>query len=241
MDTTIKKLPVFQIFKDAFNDFNKDQSRWRIFWLLNFVFCAVFNMLPKGFANPLSLVWSFGFYVFWCTFFRFYYQKKPYFHLQKVFASAVPSSKMIFITFALTMFLLLVPFIPLMMGFKGQYLIFFERYMSAIQSGQTSLLNMTIFSVIFLFLSPVAFCRPYLAFIAAVQGLNGSLRKTFKKTQNNYFAFLSLMFFLNLPCFIAYQADILLNCHGWFSVGFYSVYLIYFNLVFAKVYDWFNV
>jgi len=112
--------------------------------------------------------------------------------------------------------------------------------MEALQSPETSLVNTTIFSVFFLVLSPIAFCRPYLAWISALQGYSGSIRKVFKKTSGNYLKFLGLMFILNLPGFFVYEADTLLNCHGWFSVGFYSIYILFFNIVFTKVYDWFN-
>ena len=240
MTQEVKILPVLKILKEAYFALNQKQNKQHLFWAGSFIFCAVFNLLPKGFANPLSLVWAVGFYVFWCVFFRFYYQKKPYFSWQKIFASAVPSSKMIFITCALTMFMILVPFLPLMMGFKGKYLVFFEGYMSALQSPQTSLLNVMIFSTFFLMLSPIAFCRPYLAWISALQGYSGSVRKIFKKTQGNYFSFLGLVVLLDIPCIFAHEADIFLHCHGFFLVGFYSIYLIYLNIVFAKVYDFFN-
>ena len=240
MVENIKILPVFETLKSAFFEMNKRQHEWHIFWFSHLAFCVLFNLLPNGFSNPFSLLWAVGYYVFWCVFFRFYYQKKPYLSWRKVFSSAIPSSKMVFITFLLMFFLLMVPYIPLLMGFNNKYLTFFEHYMEALQAPETSLLNVTIFSIIFLFLSPIAFVKPYLAWISALQGYSGSIRKVFKKTKGNYFAFLKLMFFLNLPCFFIYQADTLLNCHGWFSVGFYSIYLIYANIVFAKVYDWFN-
>lgn len=239
MTEDIKRLPVMMTLKTAYERLNQTQNVWRVFWLVNFAFCAVFNLLPKGFANPFSLVWSVGYYVFWCVFFRVCYQKKPYLMWQKVVASAVPSSKMIFITFVLLVFLLFLPYIPLMLGFKGQYLLYFERYMAMLQAPEISLFNVAVFSVIFLLCAPIAFCRPYLAFISAVQGLSGSVRKIFKKTQGNYLPFLALMIALNLPCLLVYELDTLLMCHGWFQVGFYSIYLIYFNIVFATVYNTF--
>ncbi len=124
-------------------------------------------------------------------------------------------------------------------AFHNKYLLLFERYMSALQMPQTSVLNVLVFSIIFLLISPFAFCKPYLAWISALQGYSGSIRKVFKKTKGNNIKFFSLIFLLNLPCFVAYGADVMLKCHGWFSVGFYSIYLIYFNIVFAKVYEYF--
>ena len=239
MDDDTKVLPVWGILEKTYLYLKTNEKDLRPFWIVHFLLCAVFNLLPGGFSNPISLIWSLLYYVFWCVFFRFYYQKKPYFCISKVCASAIPSSKMIFITFGLLFFLLILPFLPLLMGFNNKYLLFFERYMEMLQAPQMGLLNMAIFSLIFLLISPFAFSRPYLAWISALQGFSGSVRKVFKKTKGNNLTFIALMFLLNLPCFFVYEADIFLKCHGWFSVGFYSIYLLYFNIVFAKVYDWF--
>jgi len=239
MSDEIKILPVWKILKRAYIYMHLNEKDLRPIWFVHILLCAVFNMLPGGLANPVSLAWSLTYYVFWCVFFRLYYQKKPYFCFSKICASAVPSSKMIFITFGLLFFLLILPFIPLLMGFHNKYLLIFEQYMSALEVPETSLLNVFVFSVIFLLISPFAFCRPYLAWISALQGLSGSIRKVFRKTAGNNLRFILLILVLNLPCLAAYEADVLLGCHGWFSVGFYSFYLIFFNIVFAKVYDYF--
>lgn len=239
MADKVKKLQLTDILKQSYLYMRLHENSLRPIWLIHILFCVIFNFLPGGFTNPISLLWSVCYYIFWCAFFRFYYQKKPYLCASKICASAIPSSKMIFITFSLLFFLIVLPFIPLMMGFHNKYLLIFERYMAALQVPETSVFNVLIFSLIFLLISPFAFCRPYLAWISALQGYSGSIRKVFKKTTGNNIRFLSLIFLLNLPCFVAYGADVLLHCHGWFSVGFYSIYLIYFNIVFAKVYDFF--
>jgi len=236
---TGKTLQVMNTLKQAYVYLRRNEHMLRPIWFAHLLLCVLFNLLPGGLSNPISLLWSIIYYVFWCIFFRMYYHKRPYFCVARICASAIPSSKMIFITFALLFFLLILPFIPLLMGFHNKYLFVFERYMSALQVPETSILNVFVFSLIFLFISPFAFCRPYLAWISALQGLSGSVRKVFRKTSGNNLRFMLLMFLLNFPCLIAYGADILLQCHGWFLVGFYSFYLIYFNLVFAKVYDYF--
>ncbi len=239
MTEEVKTLHVIEILKQAYDYMSGHEKSLHRIWLTHFILCAVFNLLPNGFSSPISLIWSLIYYVFWCIFFRMYYQKKPYFCFSKVCASAIPSSKMIFITFGLLFFLLILPFLPLLMGFNNKYLLFFEKYMTALQTPSTSLLNVSVFSLLFLLISPFAFCRPYLAWISALQGFSGSVRKVIKKTTGNNFHFMTLMFLLNLPCIVAFEIDTLLGCHGWFSVAFYSIYLIYCNIVFAKVYDYF--
>ncbi len=235
----LKILSIKEILIQAYRQMVCCEKVLRLFWLINFAFCAFFNLVSNGFSNPLSLLICLVYYVFWCIFFRVYYQKKPYFSSSKIFASAVPSSKMIFITLALLFALIALPFLPLMMGFNKQYLSFFEQYMSILQSPETSLMNVAVFSIVFLLISPLALCRPYLAWISALQGYSGSLRKVFKKTRGNYLKFLTLMIVLHIPCFLIFIVDNFLITHGWLSAGFYSIYLIYFNLVFAKVYDFF--
>ena len=239
MTEEVKILNVSAVLKEAYAYMSANERNLHKIWLIHFALCAVFNLLPGGFSNPISLVWSLGYFVFWCVFFRIYYQKKPYFCFSKICASAIPSSKMIFITFVLLFFLLILPFLPLLMGFNNRYLLMFEKYMTALQTPSTSLLNVSVFSLLFLLISPFAFCRPYLAWISALQGFSGSVRKVFKKTVGNNLRFMLLMFLLNLPCILAFEIDTLLGCHGWFLAAFYSIYLIYCNVVFAKVYNHF--
>lgn len=239
MIETIKILKPFDIFRQAYDYMSLRERSLRRFFVLNFLFCAGFNLLDGGLSNPFSLVIALAYYVFWCVFFRTYCHRKPYFAPSKILAGAVPSSKMFFITFVLVFMLLLLPFVPLLMGFNDQYLLFFEKYMEAIQSPQTNVLNMMIFSVIFLFISPVVFVRPYLAWISALQGFSGSVRKVFRQTKGNYFSLLFLMTLIQVPPFLSYGTDEFLECHGWFSVVFCSFYLVYTNLIFAKVYDFF--
>ncbi|MBO4294088.1 MAG: hypothetical protein J6W11_01410 [Alphaproteobacteria bacterium] len=238
-DMTHHILPVGQVLKEAYKYFLENEKKIHPVWLVHFVLCVALNLIPKGFANPLSLLWSVTYYVFWCVFFRIYYRKKPYLCLSKVCASAVPSTKMIFMTFGIVLLLVLLPYIPLLMGFNNKYLIVFERYMAALQAPQMSLFNVAVFSLVFLSVSPIIFCRPYLAWISSLQGYSGSIKKVFKKTKGNDMSFFYLMLLLNLPCFAVYGIDTMIGCHGWLSAAFYSIYLIYCNIVFAKVYDFF--
>ncbi len=234
-----KILNPLNIFRQAYEYVCLRERSLRRFFICNFLFCIFFNLLEGGLSNPLSLVLALGYYVFWCVFFRNYYHKKPYFSLSKILAGAVPSSKMFFIMFVLVFILLLLPFVPLLMGFNDVYLIFFEKYMAALQSPQTSVFNMFVFLSIFLVISPVVFVCPYMAWISALQGLTGSIKKVFKKTKGNYFSFLLLMSVAQLPSSLACSVDTLLECHGFFACVFCSFYLVYMNVVFAKVYDYF--
>ena len=125
------------------------------------------------------------------------------------------------------------------LGFDDKYLLFFEKYMEALQNVEASILNQVVLAVILLIISPLIICRPYFAWISSLQGLNASMRKAFRKTEGNYGNFMLIMLILNIPCLIVYELDMYLECHGWLSVGFYSIFFIYLNLVFAKLYEFF--
>lgn len=239
IDSDIKILPVRQTLKEAYQYMVQNEKAIHPIWFIHIVLCAVINLMEGGFSNPLSLIWLVAYYIFWCVFFRMYYQKKPYFSFKKIGASVLPSTKMFFMTFSLILLLVVLPYIPLLMGFHNRYLAAFERYMAAIQAPEMSLYNSAVFSLVFIVISPIVFCRPYLAWISSLQGCSGSIKKVFKRTKGNDMSFMYLMFLLNIPCFIVYGFDMMLGCFGWFSVVFYSIYLIYFNIVLAKVYDFF--
>jgi len=234
-----KILPVLGILKQAYQYMRDNEKAIHPVWFVHIVLCVAINLIEGGFSNPLSLLWSVAYYIFWCVFFRLYYQKKPYLSFKKIGSSVLPSTKMFFMTFAILFLLVILPYIPLLMGFHNRYLAVFERYMAAMEAPQMSLYNVMIFSAIFLVISPIVFCRPYLAWISSLQGCSGSIKKVFKRTKGNDMPFVYLMILLNLPCIAVYGFDTLLGCGGWFSAVFYSVYLIYFNVVFAKVYDFF--
>lgn len=239
MADEIKRLPVKEIFNKAFRYFQANQKTLRFFWLANLILLGIFSLIPKGFSNPYSMLWLLVYYVYWCGFFRLYYQKKPYFFTKEIFGSMVPSTKIFFITLFAAFLLVILPYLPLLMGFNDSYLIFFERYMEALQNVEGSLLNRMAFTIVLILISPLIICRPFFAWISALQGYNGSMRKAFRKTEGNYWNFVTVMFLLNLPCALIYELDLYLSCHGWLSGVFYSLFFLYLNLVFAKMYDFF--
>ena len=239
MAEEIKNIPIEKIFKASLAHLHTSQPVLRCFWLANFVILGAFALIPGGLSNPLSIVWLLCYYVYWCGFFRFYFKKKPYFLTIDIFGSIVPSTKIFFITVLAAFLLIILPYLPLFMGFNEKYLLFFEKYMQALQNAEANIINQIILSAVLLIISPLIICRPYFAWISSLQGLNGSMRKAFHKTEGNYWRFVWIMIVLNLPSLAIYEMDKYLGCHGWLSVGFYSIFFIYLNLVFAKLYDFF--
>lgn len=239
MAETLKKLNIKEVFSGAALQLETNSRVLRWFWLANMVFLSAFRFIDGGFSNPLSIVWLGVYYVYWCVFFRVCYHKKPYLQTKVIIGSIVPSTKIVFITLIFAFLLVLLPFLPLFMGFNNQYLLFFEKYMMALQNMEAGILNQTIFALILILVSPQILCRPYFAWIASLLGQRGSLRKAFRKTAGNNLRFMAVMFLLNLPCVIIWEADLYLGCEGWLAVAFYSIFFLYINLVFAKMYDFF--
>lgn len=239
MADEIKHIPIEKVLKSALTHMQTSSKQLRYFWLANFAFLSAFALIPDGLSNPLSIVWLMLYYIYWCGFFRVYFKKKPYFLTMDIFGSIIPSTKIFFITVLAAFLLIILPYLPLFMGFNEKYLLFFEKYMEALQNAEAGILNQVVLAIILLIISPIIICRPYFAWISSLQGLNGSMRKAFRKTEGNYWRFAYIMMILNLPCIVIYELDLYLGCHGWLSVGFYSIFFIYLNLVFAKLYEFF--
>lgn len=237
--TQESRFSVKSVLSDAALYLESNQKMMRMFWLANFLFLILFRFIEGGFSNRISIFWLLAYYIYWCVFFRVYYDKKPYFDLRAFLGSAGPSIKIVFITLLVALLLALLPYLPLLMGFNGRYLVFFEEYMAALENIEANILNQVVFSLILILISPLIICRPYFAWISSILGLSGSMRKAFRKTEGNYFQFILAMLFLNLPCVLVLEADKYLQCHGWLAVSFYSIFFLYFNLVFAKMYDFF--
>lgn len=240
MSDCIKKIRVLDILSQTFLFSKEKPKMFCAFSFINFVFLALFMHIDGGLSNKISIVWVFAYYAYWCAFFRVYYNKKPYLLTADVFGSLIPSTKIIFLVAALVLFLAnVLPYIPLLMGFDDKYLLLFETYMQELQKASVNSLNMIVLSSMLVLLFPFILCRPFLAFIASVQGLNGSLRKAWKKSAGNYWQFIAIMFLFNLPCVLIYEADNYLNCNGYLTLVFYSVGFVYYNVIFAKLYDFF--
>ena len=237
MSNHIVKIPVFKTLRDALYCLSYKQLF--LFVIVNFVYLFCFEFIQGGFSNPLSILWLFAYYVFWCVFFRYYYHKKPYLFIPNILGSLIPSTKMFFLVIVISVLLGLLPYLPLLMGFDDKYLMFFESYMYQLQNAQINILNMFILSMILMLIFPIILCRPFLAFISSVQGLNSSFKKAWKKSSGNYWQFVLIVFLLNIPCVIVYEIDTYFKCQGYLNLFFYSVFFVYYNLVFAKIYDFF--
>lgn len=239
MRDEIKHIPLRRVFISAYIYMRKHLKAMRFFVALNFLFLGGFQFIPKGFSNPWSMLWLLLYYMYWCAFFRYRFQHKPYLTARVVFGSMVPSTKIFFITLTMAFLLVVLPYLPLLMGFTDEYLIFFEKYMLALQNVEADFLNVSVFTLILLLVSPFIICRPFFAYMASLQDMEAFMSKAFERTRGNYWRFVSLMAILNIPTMLVFEVDKILSCQGWFTVGFYALFFVYFNLVFAELDDFF--
>lgn len=214
---------------------------------VNMVYMLMFMAIPKGIANPLSIIWFITYYIFWCFFYRYYYHLKPYFLSKAILGSLSPSTKAMLIIFVIMLSIVLLPILPLFLGLNDVYIDIYERYLKTFEGMSTQ--NNVVASVsdiiigygIMTLLAPILICKPYLAWISSLRGRTSSFQKIRDKTKGNYWNFVVISFLLLYPQAIAVQLDKLWNCQNWLNYTVSTIIFVYTNIVFAKIYDWFYI
>lgn len=209
-------------------------KRTFLLWCLgNFAFLFIFGLIPNGWTNSLSILWLTAYYIYWCTFIRYVQQHPPYFSLIRIFNGLIPASKIMFINISIYLIVVIIPYIPLFMGFRDKYLEFFEQYMGVLQS-YDSLPGKTLFYILMLLLSPYTISRPYLAWIASLIGKSRSIIEAYKKTQGNYWNFVFCASVMSLLFMIFYYIDTIYHINT--LIYLMSILPVYFNIVFIGIY-----
>lgn len=233
-NTTVRKLPLAEIFKSALRFFVSKPLAMLVYSLINY---AIIIIGIATWSQPAFLLLAVAAYAFWSWFFRWYFDKRPYFDRRSLFSSLAPSTKILVLGFIVMTILILLPFAPLFLGFNGQYadryLAFLQKYM---QENQTI---DAVLSIITVFIAPYILFRPFFAWIGSLIGRNGNLRFAMQKTRGNYWQIVALLLVLNIPFMIVEQAG---NWLGWSSyVRFFlmSPLIVYGNLLIAKSYEYF--
>ena len=214
-------------------------------FLVNMVYMLCFKTLDGGISNPLSIAWIISYYIFWCFFYRYYYNVRPYFDGKAVFGSLAPSAKAMVIIFLLAVTIILLPMLPLFLGFNDLYLDIYENYLSVFgamssKGDATAPLPLLLIAyAIFALVSPVLICKPYLAWISSLHGKNASFKKVQNRAKGNYWAFVIISAMLLFPEAIATYLDKVWNCQRWLDYTVSTTVFVYTNIIFAKVYDTF--
>ena len=134
MHLNIKKLPLKDIFSSVINYISKRTDELVFASIINFAFLGIYGIFVHTTSSSLFLPWICAYYAFWFAFFRHHYNKKPILFTKKIFGTLVPSTKILFIMFILGVIIVLLPFVPLFMGYNDEYAIFIDKYMASIQT-----------------------------------------------------------------------------------------------------------
>ena len=212
------------------------KSTMLVWCLINFVLLYIFSLIPNGWRNSLSILWLVCYYVFWNIFIRYILQHRPYFSLIRIFNGLIPSSKIMFINIAIYILIVVIPYIPLFMGFRDKYLEFFESYMQVFQSPKT-MLGKSTFYCIMLLISPYTIIRPYLAYIASLVSKSRSIMDAYKRSKGFYWCFVLYSFIMSVFFVLSYYIDTTYNINTLIYTT--AILTIYFNIVFIGIYKCF--
>ncbi len=232
-DTDSKEFSLWAVFKGA-NKFIWMYKKTIILWLLaNYVLLYIFTLIPRGWANSLSILWLVAYYVYWCIFVRYIQQHRPYFSLIRTMNGLIPTSKILFINIFLYVFIITIPYVPMFMGFRDKYLECFESYMSFIES-YDAIPGKLMFFIILLLISPYTISRPYLAWLSSLIGKSRSIIDAYKKTKGNYWSFVIYFGITNSLYVISYGIDAICKTDSLFFI--IPILTTYFNITAISIY-----
>lgn len=253
------KLDIFSIFEQSYDYLKANIKDMSIFCFVNFLFLAFVVLIVGNLSNPLFLLWAAVYYVFWGYFFRYLFNRKPYYQSKIMADSLVPSTKIFMLTIITMSVFIALPLIPLFVSLpfnlSDRYIEFLDRYSDFLQRymEESEILDLFL-SFIFIFVAPVAFFRPFYAWISSIIGRSGAIKFAFSKTKNNYWQFLKVGIVMNVTFVILrsfsnlvgdivsfdnFTAEKYIASLLFFALS--SPFMIYFNIFIAKSYDFFFI
>ena len=236
LDTEIKELSLVSVFKGA-NRFIWIYKKTICLWLLiNYALFYIFTLIPRGWTNSLSILWLVAYYIYWCIFVRYIQQHRPYFSLIRTMNGLIPTSKILFINIFLYVLIVIIPYVPMLMGFRDKYLECFESYMRFIGS-YDAIPGILMFCILLLLLSPYTITRPYLAWLSSLIGKSRSIMDAYKKTRGNYWSFVFYFGIISSPFLISYGIDTFYKIDSLFFI--IPLYTMYFNITAISIYKTF--
>lgn len=228
-----RKLPLLKILDASVDYCVENVKSVSAFVVVNLLFLLASLLLPGGYANPMFLVWLAVYYVFWCYFFRFYFNRKPYLMFKKICDSLVPSTKILFLTavFALIFaaFPIVLPFL-LPVEMVDAYTNFLRKYLNELD---------WVMFLILLLISPLILYRPFMAWISSVIGRSGQLKTAFARTEGNYWRFVAMGIVFNAIFIVFEYLNRIIEVPQILMMLVYAPLLVYFNVVIAKAYEFF--
>ena len=242
-DTSVH-LKVGNLIKDTHDYIRSNFVFVLCIFAVNMVYMLCFKTIEGGISNPLSILWIISYYIFWCFFYRYYYNLKPYFDEKTIFGSLAPSAKAMVVFLLVALSVAYLPMLPLFMGFNDVYLDIYENYLSSDSPLAQGVVSASLGQILLAYgilalISPVLICKPYLAWISSLRGKNASFRKVRDRTKGNYWPFVAISAMLLFPEAIASHLDKEWNCQSWLDYTVSTIIFVYTNIIFAKIYDLF--
>lgn len=231
----MQKLLLLNLLREAWKYCNQNPKAMGLFVGLNYVVCASAAWSWKTFWFWPVLVMM---YVLWSALFRYYFERKPYIEIHSLFYSMIPSTKILVLSVLVVSAILLLPvgvlFIP---NLPVEFLNIYSRFLN--QAMHESDIMDSVVNLVVIIFSPFILYRPMLAWIAALLGRSGSLKFAWEKTKGNYWEFLLLAIIIDLSLAALYNGILALGGNVIVALLPISVLVIYFNVVLAKVYEFF--
>lgn len=231
----MQKLLLPNILRESWKYCNRNPKAMGVFVGLNYIVCAAAAMSWKTFWFWPVLVLM---YVLWSALFRYNFERKPYIEVNSLFYSMIPSTKILVLSVLVVSAILLLPigvlFIP---NLPVEFLNVYSRFLN--QAMNESDIIDSIVNLVVIIFSPFILYRPMLAWIAAILGRSGSLKFAWEKTKGNYWEFLLLAIIIDLSFAVLYNGILALGGNVIVALLPISVLVIYFNIVLAKVYEFF--
>ena len=131
-------------------------------------------------------------------------------------------------------------------NFVDSYSVFLKKYME-----DTDVMALAT-NIVFIFIAPFVFFRPFYAGISSVLGKSGSLTLAYRKTEHNYWRFLLVGVFMSVSyLFLKEVAEYIGDFSSEAQISdaisdlllliASSPLIVYFNVFFAKSYEFFFV
>lgn len=245
------KLDILYIFKTSFSYWKNDAKSINMFTLINFLFFVVGIFVVGSPSNPLFLVWVVFYYIFWSYFFRYVFDKKPYYQMKVLANSVLPSAKVLIMTILSLSLILSLPWILswLAIPFMSEWLFnFMDMYVQFLEKDKDGV--ELLLSFIFIFLAPIIFYRPFYAWISSTIGRGDSIKFAYNKTKGNYWQFLMLGIIMNaswvviksLTIFVCNLIPLIGNEEIFRNLVLFAVaspLIVYYNIYLAKSYEFF--
>lgn len=208
-----------------------------LFTVVHILFLIVGLKFINGWHDKLFLLWIVPYYMFWCFFFRFYFDRKPYVMTTMIFDTLLPSTRILVLSVVITMLIISVPFLIPFIGINSPWV---DSYVDHLQkyTEDTATINI-VATIIMTIISPFIFYRPMMAWIGSLIGRSGLLSTAFARTKGNYWQFMTITVVFSLLSLLVEVLDNALSMRSWLIIFLDSAIVVFLNVVIAKTYEYF--